>query len=418
MELDEIDLASLDLYVDGDPYAAWKTLREQAPVHWNRHKNMGFWSISRFDDALRVYRDPANFSSERGIVLILSDKHDEMAEWLGFRKMMIFIDPPRHSRMRQVVNRRFTPRALAPLEAQVRSIAREIIDAIAPLGRCDFVLDVAAKLPTAVICEMMGIPKTDRELVFGLANMSIGSQDPEYQIDGNGRATGQKAQRQYFDYLSAFIAQRRTHPGGNDLVSALMRGEVEGEGLSDSEMLFNCFLFVVAGQETTRNAISGGMLALLQNPQQRERLAKDRALMPTAVEEILRYASPVTHIMRTAKHDVEMHGQKIRAGDRVVIWNASANRDAAAFPDPDRFDVGRTPNDHLAFGHGEHFCLGANLARLEVKVMLEELLDRLPDIEQAGEVRKLRSHFVAGIKHMPVRFTSAPPTSDTIRPPR
>ena len=187
-----------------------------------------------------------------------------------------------------------------------------------------------------------------------------------------------------------------------------MRGEVEGEGLSDSEMLFNCFLFVVAGQETTRNAISGGMLALLQNPQQRERLAKDRALMPTAVEEILRYASPVTHIMRTAKHDVEMHGQKIRAGDRVVIWNASANRDAAAFPDPDRFDVGRTPNDHLAFGHGEHFCLGANLARLEVKVMLEELLDRLPDIEQAGEVRKLRSHFVAGIKHMPVRFTPAP----------
>jgi len=341
-----------------------------------------------------------------------------MAEWLGFRKMMIFIDPPRHSRMRQVVNRRFTPRALAPLESQVRSIAREIIDAIAPLGRCDFVLDVAAKLPTAVICEMMGIPKADRDLVFGLANMSIGSQDPEYQIDGDGRATGQRAQREYFDYLSAFIAQRRKHPGGHDLVSALLRGEVEGEGLSDSEMLFNCFLFVVAGQETTRNAISGGMLALLQNPQQRERLAKDRALMPTAVEEILRYASPVTHIMRTAKHDVEMHGQRIRAGDRVVIWNASANRDAAAFPDPDRFDVGRTPNDHLAFGHGEHFCLGANLARLEVKVMLEELLDRLPDIEQAGEVRKLRSHFVAGIKHMPVRFTPAPPTSDTIRPPR
>jgi len=409
MKLDEIDLASLDFFVDGDPHAAWKLLRTEAPLHWNRHKNTGFWSISRFDDALRVYRDPAAFSSERGMVLILTDKQDEMAEWLGFRKMMIFIDPPRHSRMRQVVNRRFTPRALAPLEAQVRSIAREIIDAVAPLGRCDFVLDVAAKLPTAVICEMMGIPRADRELVFGLANMSIGSQDPEYQIEGDGRSTGQKAQRQYFDYLSSVIAQRRRNPG-DDLMSALLRGEVEGEGLSDSEMLFNCFLFVVAGQETTRNAISGGMLALLQNPEQRHRLAKDRSLMPTAVEEILRYASPVTHIMRTATREVEMHGQKIRAGDRVVIWNASANRDQAAFPDPDRFDVGRTPNDHLAFGHGEHFCLGANLARLEVRVILEELQERLPDIEPAGEVRKLRSHFVAGIKHMPVRFTPAPAT--------
>ena len=408
MKLDEIDLASLDFFVDGDPHAAWKLLRTEAPVHWNRHKNMGFWSISRYDDALRVYRDAAAFSSERGVMLILTDKQDEMAEWLGFRKMMIFVDPPRHSRMRQVVNRRFTPRALAPLESQIRSIAREIIDAVAPLGRCDFVLDVAAKLPTAVICEMMAIPKADRELVFALANLSIGAQDPEYQIEGDGRGTGQKAQREYFEYLSKVVAGCRKNPG-DDLVSALLRGEVEGEGLTDSEMLFNCFLFIVAGQETTRNAISGGMLALLQNPEQLRRLDKDRSLMPTAVEEILRWTSPATHIMRSAKRDVEMHGQKINAGDRVVIWNASANRDENAFPDPYRFDVGRTPNDHLAFGYGEHFCLGANLARLEIKVIVEELMERLPDIEQAGAVSKLRSHFVAGIKHLPVRFTPSPP---------
>jgi cytochrome P450 len=403
MELEQIDLAALDFFVDGDPHAAWKLLRARAPVHWNQHRNSGFWSISRYHDALAIYRNTDDFSSEKGIVAILTDKQDELASSLGFGKMLIFNDPPRHTRMRQLVNRRFTPRALAPLEGQVRSIAKEIIDAIAPSGRCDFVLDVASKLPTAVICEMMGIPRGDRELMFSLANLSIGSQDPEYQIEGNGRKTAQHAQKEYFDYLRRLVEERGSHLG-RDLVSAIIDGEVEGQRLTSSEVVFNTFLFVVAGQETTRNAISGGMLALLRNPAEHERLMRDRSLMPTAVEEMLRYASPVTHIMRTAKREVEMHGQKIRAGDRVVIWNASANRDQEAFPDPDRFDVGRTPNDHLAFGHGEHFCLGANLARLETKVMIEELLARLPDMELAGEVSRLRSHFVAGIKHLPVRF--------------
>jgi cytochrome P450 len=403
MELEQIDLAALDLYVDGDPHAAWKLLRAKAPVHWNQHRNSGFWSISRYHDALAVYRNPEDFSSENGIVAILTDKQDELARSLGFRQMLIFNDPPRHTRMRQLVNRRFTPRALAPLEGQIRDIATEILDAIAPQGECDFVLEVASRLPTAVICEMMGIPKDDRDLMFSLANMSIGSQDPEYQIEGSGRKTGQRAQKEYFDYLDRLTQERRAHLG-NDLVSAIM-GEFDGQRLSSSEVVFNTFLFVVAGQETTRNAISGGMLALLRNPGERERLAADPSLMPTAVEEMLRYVSPVTHIMRTAKRDLEMHGRKIRAGDRVVIWNASANRDEQVFPDPDRFDVARTPNDHLAFGHGEHFCLGANLARLEVKVMIDEVLKRLPDMELAGPVSRLRSHFVAGIKHMPVRFT-------------
>ena len=173
------------------------------------------------------------------------------------------------------------------------------------------------------------------------------------------------------------------------------------------EILFNCFLLIIGGQETTRNATSGGMLALIENPAQRERLTRDRSLLPTAVEEVLRYTSPITHIMRTATKDTEMHGQQIKAGDRVVIWNASANRDEAQFPDPDRFDVARTPNEHLALGHGEHFCLGANLARLELRVMLDEVLNRLPDLDQAGPVQRLYSNFVAGIKHMPVRFDPA-----------
>jgi cytochrome P450 len=406
MDLAQIDLASLDLYVNGDPHSAWKLLRAKAPVHWNQHRNSGFWSISRYHDALAVYRNPIDFSSENGIVAILTDKQDELARSLGFRKMLIFNDPPRHTRMRQLVNRRFTPRSLAPLESQIRSIATEILDAIAPRGRCDFVLDVASRLPTAVICEMMGIPKDDRDLMFSLANMSLGSQDPEYQIEGSGRMTGQRAQKEYFDYLGRLVDERRNQMG-RDLLSAIIGGEMGGERLSASEVVFNAFLFVVAGQETTRNAISGGMLALLRHPAESDRLMRDPSLMPTAVEEILRYVSPVTHVMRTAKRDTEIRGQKIRAGERVVIWNASANRDKDVFPDADRFDVGRTPNEHLAFGHGEHYCLGANLARLETKVMIEEVMARLPDMELAGEVSRLRSHFVAGIKHMPVRFTPA-----------
>ena len=404
MELEQIDLADLDLYAEGDPHAAWRMLRERAPIHWNQHRNKGFWSISRFNDALAIYRNTTDFSSENGIVAIMTDRQDDLAQAMGYRKMLIFNDPPRHNRMRQLVNRRFTPRALAPLEAQVRQIASEILDQVVSAGECDFVIDVAARLPTAVICEMMGIPKSDRDLMFSLANMSIGSQDPEYQTEDDGRQTSKRAHKEYFEYLGALVENRSRHLG-HDLVSAIIAGEVEGQRLSPSEVAFNTFLFVVAGQETTRNAISGGMLALLRHRGEYERLMRDNSLMPTAVEEMLRYVSPVTHIMRTAKHEVEMYGQKIRPGERVVIWNASANRDEQVFPDADRFDISRTPNDHLAFGHGEHFCLGANLARLELKVMIEEVMARVPDIELAGPVSRLRSHFVAGIKHMPVRFT-------------
>ncbi len=285
----------------------------------------------------------------------------------------------------------------------MRAITAEILDAVAARGECDFVVDVAAKLPTAVICEMLGIPKADWDMMFTVANMSIGTHDPEYQIEGDAYETGRQAQLNCFNYFVNVISERRKNPG-TDLVSALVHGEIDGQKLTDMEILFNCFLLIIGGQETTRNATSGGMLALIENPAQRERLTRDRSLLPTAVEEVLRYTSPITHIMRTATQDIEMHGQRIKAGDRVVIWNASANRDEAQFPDPDRFDIARTPNEHVALGHGEHFCLGANLARLELRVMLDEVLNRLPDLDPAGQVQRLYSNFVAGIKHMPVRF--------------
>jgi cytochrome P450 len=404
MKLSEVDLNNFDLFIHGDPYAAWKVLRAQAPVHWNSKEDSGYWSITRYQDALSVYRDPRTFSSERGIALNYGLTDEEtMAQRAGFGQMLIVTDPPRHTRMRQIVNKRFTRAALAPHEPHVRAIAAEILDSVASRGECDFVVDVAAKLPTAVICEMLGIPKADWDMMFTVANMSIGTHDPEYQIDGDAFETGRQAQLSCFNYFVNIIAERRKNPG-IDLVSALVHGEIDGEKLTDLEILFNCFLLIIGGQETTRNATSGGMLALIENPAQRERLTRDRSLLPTAVEEVLRYTSPITHIMRTATRDVEMHGQRIKAADRVVIWNAAANRDEAQFPDPDRFDISRSPNEHVALGHGEHFCLGANLARLELRVMLDEVLNRLPDLDQAGPVQRLYSNFVAGIKHMPVRF--------------
>lgn len=401
-------LTDLDFFVSGNPDQIWRELRANDPVHWTeRNGRTGFWSITKYEDALAVYRDPLTFSSEGGISIGFTDPQDPNlpAMQFGFGKMMIMTDPPRHSRMRQMMNRRFTPRALAPVEPHVRAIATEIIDSVAGRGECDLVVDVASKLPTAVICEMLAIPRKDWEMMLALTNMTIGSEDPEYQVDGSAQKTGSQAQMEIFNYFMTLIAERRANRG-EDLVSALVYGEIEGDRLSDIEILFNCFLLILGGQETTRNAISGGMDALIHHPEERARLVADRSLMPTAIEEILRWTSPITHIMRTAARDTELKGRQIKKGDHVVIWNASANRDEEVFSEPYRFDITRQPNNHVAFGYGEHFCIGANLARVELRVMIDELLRRLPDMEATGSMERLRSNLIAGIKHLPVRFTA------------
>jgi len=405
MKLDDIDLMNPDMFLRGEHLDAFKVMRAEAPVYWHeRAPGQGFWCVTRHDDALKVYHDPSTYSSERGMSLQFNFNADAGSE-SAFGAMLLTTDPPRHGKLRQIVNRRFTPKALAPYEAYVRARAEEIIDGVIERGECDFVVDVAAKLPTAVICDMMGVGREHYELMFTLANMSIGFEDPEYQQGRSAIETGQYAQMQFFSFFSKLIEERRKNPGP-DLLTALVSGEAEGERLSDMEILFNCLLLLVAGQETTRNATSGGMLAIIENPGQRALLRRNPDITATAIEEFLRFTSPVTHILRTAKKDGVLGGQKIRSGERVVVWNASANRDDAAFPNPDAFDLARTPNDHLAFGHGEHFCLGANLARIELKVMIEAINRRLPDLELAGPVERLRSNFVAGIKHMPVRFSA------------
>ncbi|HVA81743.1 MAG TPA: cytochrome P450 [Candidatus Binataceae bacterium] len=404
MKLDDIDLMNPEMFLRGEHLAAFRIMRSEAPVYWHeRTPGQGFWCVTRYEDALKVYHDPYTYSSEFGMSLQFNFNADSGSQ-AAFGMMLLTTDPPRHGKLRQIVNRRFAPRALALYQARIRARAEEIIDAVIERGECDFVVDVAAKLPTAVICEMMGVDREHHPLMFTLANMSIGFEDPEYQQGRGAIETGQYAQARFFEFFSKLIEQRRKNPG-EDLLTALVYGEAEGERLSDMEILFNCLLLLVAGQETTRNATSGGIQALLESPAQRALLRRSPDLTPAAIEEFLRYTSPVTHVLRTAKKDGELRGHMIKQGERVVIWNASANRDEAIFRNPDAFDLARTPNDHLAFGHGEHFCLGANLARIELKAMIEAINRRMPDLELAGPVERLRSNFVAGIKHMPVRFT-------------
>jgi cholest-4-en-3-one 26-monooxygenase len=402
MKLSDVNLLDLDLFVNGDPHQAFALLRREAPLYWHEHQNgRGFWSVMRYHDALHVYHDPQTYSSERGISLTFDNV---MPEQVGSGMMMILTDPPRHNRIRQVISPRLTPRSIAAFEPEVRRICDEILDAVIEHGECDFVVDVAAKVPTAAICEMLGIPAEYRDLMYSLGNAAIGSQDPEYNQGRSPMETGRNAQAEFFGYFAKLIDERRKSPG-TDLISAFTIGEVDGAKLTDLEVLFNAFLLIIGGQETTRNAISGGMLALVNHPSERAKLATDPGVMTTALEEFLRWTTPVTHILRTARKDAELRGKKIREGDKVVVWNASVNRDEEVFPNADRFDVTRSPNDHLAFGHGEHFCIGSHLARLEMRVMIEQVMRRMPDLELAGPPERLRSNFVAGIKHMPVRFT-------------
>jgi cholest-4-en-3-one 26-monooxygenase len=405
--LKDINLADPDLFACGIPYDAFRLLRAEAPVHWNEGtaEFPGFWSITRYDDIVAVSRDTATFSSARGITMMVDPENPSPASGPG--KMLITMDPPRHVRLRRLVSKGFTPRMVAQLEPHIRAITTGILDAVAARGACDFVTDVAARLPLAVICEMMGVPRPEWTRMFELTNMVLGADDPEYQAEqGDRLATANQGQREMFGRFAALLAERR-RARREDLVSVLAEAEVDGERLTDEEILYFAYLLILAGNETTRNAISGGLLAFFEHPDQRARLAADPSLMPLAVEEIVRWTSPVLHMARSVTRDTELHGQPIRAGQKVILWYPSANRDETVFPDPDRFDVGRDPNEHIAFGIGEHFCLGAGLARLEIRVMFEELFRRLPDIAPAGPPERLRSTFIGGIKHLPVRYTPA-----------
>ena len=399
MNLDDIDLFNPENFVAAVPFEAFRTLRRHAPVFWHKEANgPGFWAVTKYHDVVAVSRNPRTFSSARRGVFTFDPVPEDLER---MQLMMLNMDPPKHTKLRALVNKGFTPRMVAHFEARLRARANDIIDRVAAKGQCDFVSEIAAELPLQAIAEIMGIPLADRHLVFNWTNRLSGFDDPEFQGSWDD---GKLAAAEMYMYANQLAAERRDRPG-DDLVSVLINAEVEGERLTELEFDLFFVLLAVAGNETTRNLISGGMLALIEHPEQCARLLANPSLMPTAVEEMLRWVSAVIEFRRTASRDTELRGQKINAGDKVIIYYISANRDEDVFPQPDRFDVGRTPNDHIAFGIGEHFCLGSNLARLEIRVMFEELLRRLPDIQLAGPVDRLRSSLINGIKRMPVVFT-------------
>jgi len=398
--LEDVDLFDPDAYAQAVPHDTFALLRREAPVYRQLRTGLPpFWAVTRYHDIVKVSRDWATFSSERRGAL-LREPPEEALETQ--RLMMLNMDPPRHAKLRGLVNKGFTPRMISRLTPPIRRICSQIVDTVSERGQCDFVTEVAAELPLQVIAELLGIPESDQHQVFEWSNTMIGSDDPEWQRSPE-EATS--AAMEMYAYANELALQRRDSPR-DDLVSVLMRAEVDGEKLTELEFDVFFLLLAVAGNETTRNLISGGMLALIEHPDERRHLQDDVSLLDTAVEEMLRWITPVMQFQRTAQHDTVIAGQRIAEGDRVAVYYVSANRDEAVFEQPDRFDVGRSPNEHLSFGGGgPHFCLGANLARLEIRVMFEELLRRLPDIELNGPPRRLRSNFINGLKAMPVRFT-------------
>jgi cholest-4-en-3-one 26-monooxygenase len=322
------------------------------------------------------------------------------------REMMLYMDPPRHTRYRLLVNKGFTPRMIGLLEQHLAHKATTIVDAVYDDGSCDFVSDIAAELPLQAIAELMGVPQEDRHKLFEWSNRMIGADDPEFQKDAEGMELAGNAATELFMYSHSLAELRRNDPQ-DDIISRLLGAEVEGDQLSELEFDMFFLLLAVAGNETTRNATAHGMKALIDHPDQFDKLKANPELLPSAIEEILRWATPVLHFRRTALEDYELAGKTIRKGDKVVMWHISANRDETVFDDPFRFDIERSPNDHIAFGGGgPHFCLGANLARMELRLIFGELIRRLPDMTLNGDVEYLRSNFIGGIKHMPVRWAA------------
>jgi cytochrome P450 len=417
-----VDLFDPRTYTSGVPHEAFAVLRRDCPVYRQEEpailgwpEGPGYWAVMRYRDVVFVNRNPNLFSSQLGATQIRDPKPDDLAFQ---QRMMLNLDPPEHSRLRRIVSKAFTPRHIERLEAFLRQRARALVDAVAPLGACDFSHDLAADLPLLALAEVLGVPAEDRRLLFNWGNRVIGFQDPEYAVyDEQGRPVDPRSRaalQDMFDYAHQLADRKRREPA-DDVITALLFAEVDGQKLTREEYENFFFLLTVAGNETLRNGIPNGTLALLEHPEEHRRLLDDPSLLPTAIEEMLRFAGPVMCFRRTAAADVELAGTKIRAGDKVVVYYASANRDEAAFADPDRFDVGRTPNEHLSFGVGPHFCLGAHLARLQMRVFFEEALWRVPDLELAGPVERLQSNFQAGVKHMPVRF-SPPSTAAGPRP--
>ena len=412
--LADVDLADIDRFLTGEQWAQFDTLRREAPVHWNPEAapNHGFWSITRYADIWAVDRASETFTSSKFVNI--EEVEDELQE---IRRSLLETDGPRHASLRALMQREFSPRALRGYEGFLRELTKQTVDKALEHGEFDFVSEVSADFPIQVLARMLDVPASDTGQLIAWGDEFVGNTDPDMTKFRADLPDSDQYKHLPFrsptvldvwDYGDALKAERKGKDG-TDLISILAnRMPSDGIPVSDNDFHQYFTLLVIAGNETTRHTISHSMLALIDNPDQLRTLQERPELIPAAVEEMLRWASPVYYFRRTATRDVEMHGQTIREGDKVVMWFASGNRDEAVFEDPYRFDVTRTNVDHMTFGKGSpHLCLGSNLARMEIQLMFQELLPRVKTIERAGDVQRLRSNFANGIKKLPVRVVPA-----------
>jgi cholest-4-en-3-one 26-monooxygenase len=417
--LADIDLTDLDVFATRMPHDWFDLLRREAPVwrHPETADEESFWVVSTYDRITEVHRGGLAYSHQTGPGrngaggISLHDSRPEM----GVGSQMVMTDPPKHTQLRKLVNRGFTPRMVSRLEQTMRLRTDIIIDRVATRGTADFVVDIASELPLMAIADIVGVPMDDRGKLFTWTNQVLGSNDPEFEVEGGRESYDVSPGMVSLFHYSRELANKRRAEPADDLWTKLIGARATMEDgtvveLSDLEQDMFFSLLILAGNETTRNAISGGLVAFLDHRDQWELLARRPELIDTAVDEILRFTSPVNYFRRTATVDCELGGQSIRAGEKVTLWYPSGNRDEAAFSDPHRFDITRTPNHHMTFGAGgPHFCLGASLAKLELKVMFEGLVNRLPDIEAAGPPERLRNNLLNSLKHLPVKFTPVEP---------
>jgi cytochrome P450 len=404
--LSHIDLSDHDAFLPGVPYEAFAELRREAPVYWNPEPDggKGFWAVTRYEDIRFVHRNVELFSSELGGTSL----EDLEPQYVEARKSMIDMDPPRHDELRGLIARRFTPRAVHVWEEQVRKVTREVLDVALPKGEFDFVREISSEIPMQVFAEILGVPQDERRIIIDIGDRLLGNQDPEYKVADDDAHRhlpfSSPAALEMFEFGRRLAAERRKHPR-DDIITQLAF-----EPLTQQEFDVYFVLLATAGNETTRHTITHGLLGLLEHPDELEKLRNagdDEALRKTAAEEMLRWATPVHHFRRTAAQDVELAGAEIKAGDKVTTWFVSGNRDETVFEDPDRFDIARSPNPHMAFGPGGiHHCMGAHLAKMEVRIAFEELLARVKDIELTGPPERLRSNFFNGIKRLPVKVTT------------
>ncbi len=401
LPIDEFDIISPDTFAERTPHEEWKRLRRESPIHRFENTPLPFWAITKHADITSIGRQPDLFLS--GERIFVNPRIDEEREF-DPPPTLIQMDNPQHRLNRKLISSRFTPRALKKIYPDVDRIARKIVDDMLAEGEgeIDFVDQVAAPLPIAVIAWLLGVPESDWQLLYDWTNALIGFDDPDFNPADQDNP-GMKAMIELYTYFGKLVEERKRDPQ-DDLITLFAHAEIEGKPLDVMEVLSWCQIIVVAGNETTRNATSKGMLALIEHPEQLQKMKDDPSLLKSGVEEILRWTSPLTHFARTTSQDVEFNGHHFAKGDTVALYYPSANRDEDVFEDPEVFDVTRKPNRHIAFGVGEHFCAGAHVARLELEMAYKYLLPRLDEIELAGEPERLRSNLISGLKTLPIRF--------------